>query len=92
MFVPEQLINVQIYFLDFSDQDCSVVSCSTTQIQCTLSPNNAGNKSVDVHVSGLGYAQTNGVTFKYLLGLDSVTPAEGNIDIILKCSKLYSLT
>ena len=59
-------------------QDCEVTSSLENQLKCTLSANNAGVKDIEVFVEELGYARTNdGVSFEYLLELDSVSPTSG---------------
>ena len=67
------------YIINFiAGQNCEVTSSLENQIECTLSPNNAGDKDIEVRVEGLGYAWTDvGVSFEYLLGLDSVSPTSG---------------
>ena len=54
---------------------------------CTLSANNAGVKDIEVRVEELGYARTNdGVSFEYLLELDSVSPTSGTY---VSCQQIY---
>lgn len=56
--------------------DCTVVSSSASQIQCTLGNHATGSVPVSVYVDGKGASNTD-VMFEYQLTLSSISPTTG---------------
>lgn len=69
-------LNGGVVTVTLGDADCSVLSYSSTEIQCTLGKHSTGSVPVSVHIPGLGVSNTN-QEYEYQLSITSILPNEG---------------
>ena len=58
------------------DVPCAVTSSQEGRVVCTLAAHTAGSYPIVVLVPGRGFATSNGLSFTYILRIDSVNPNE----------------
>lgn len=64
----------------FGDAQCQIVSQNATSITCVVAePSSGGTYEPLVWIFAVGYAETNGLTFTYVIEIASFTPTEGKI-------------